>query len=134
MRLRIEPSSGVPIGRQIAEQIRSQCVVGSLRAGERVPSVRELARELAVNQNTILHVYERLTAEGWLEMRHGSGTFVKANSASSSQKRSQTQMLLAQLRRAARQAQLLGVSPQELRDMLNQSMSMQADTEAKLYF
>ena len=60
MFLRIEKGSAVPISRQIAEQIATLCASGSLTAGERLPSVRELARELAVNQNTILRVYERL--------------------------------------------------------------------------
>ncbi len=76
MFLRIEKGSAVPISRQIAEQIASLCASGSLQPGERLPSVRELARELAVNQNTILRVYERLCGEGLLEMRHGQGTFV----------------------------------------------------------
>ena len=80
MFIRIESSSGVPITRQIMDQIRAQCATGALLAGERLPSVRELARELTVNQNTILKVYERLTSEGLLEMRHGSGTFVAVNS------------------------------------------------------
>lgn len=76
MFLRIELSSGVPITRQIVNQIRSRCVAGVLQAGDRLPSVRELARELTVNQNTILRVYERLAAEGFLERRHGDGTYV----------------------------------------------------------
>lgn len=67
LKLRIEPSSGVPITRQIVDQIRTQCASGNLRPGDRLPSVRELARELAVNQNTILRVYERLTGEGLLD-------------------------------------------------------------------
>ncbi len=129
MRLRVEPSSGVPISRQIADQIRSQCVAGALKIGDRVPSVRELARELAVNQNTILHVYERLTAEGWLETRHGSGTFVKSNPGAAGHRKAQTIELLAQLRRAARLAELLGISQRELHDMLNESMSVRTDME-----
>ena len=76
MRIRVETSSGMPITRQIAAQIRAQCASGVLQPGERLPSVRVLAAELAVNQNTILRVYERLTAEGLLERRHGDGTFV----------------------------------------------------------
>jgi DNA-binding transcriptional regulator YhcF (GntR family) len=127
LRLRIEPSSGVPISRQIADQIRSQCVAKTLKIGDRVPSVRELARELAVNQNTILHVYERLTAEGWLETRQGSGTYVKSNPAAGGHENAQTQELLAQLRRAARQAQLLGISAQKLHDMLNESMRVESE-------
>jgi GntR family transcriptional regulator len=57
MFLRIERGSAAPISRQIAQQIASLCASGSLDAGERLPSVRELARDLAVNQNTILRVY-----------------------------------------------------------------------------
>ncbi len=127
MRIRIEPSSGVPISRQLADQIRSQCVVGTLTTGDRVPSVRELAHELAVNQNTVLHVYERLSAEGWLETRQGSGTFVKSNAATSGEKKAQTAALLAQLRRAAQLAQLLGVPPDELHDLLDQSLNVETD-------
>ena len=78
MFIRIETSSGVPITRQITDQNRAQCVGGGLAPGERLPSVRELARELAVNQNTIVRVYERLTHEGFLESRHGDGTYVAA--------------------------------------------------------
>lgn len=129
MRLRIEPSLGVPINRQIADQIRSQCVAGLLKPGDRMPSVRELARELTVNQNTVLHVYERMTAEGWLETRHGSGTFVKSNSAAR-HKKAQTQSILAQLCRAAQHAQLLDISPAELHDMLDQACLMNLDAEA----
>src|SRR5437764_302966 len=76
MFIRIETSSGVPITRQIADQIRTQCAIGALASGDRLPSVRQLAKELLVNQNTILRVYERLTAEGLLERRHGDGTYV----------------------------------------------------------
>ena len=76
MFLRIEKGSAVPISRQIADQIATLCAPGGVQPGERLPSVRELARELAVNQNTVLRVYERLCGEGLLEMRHGQGTFV----------------------------------------------------------
>src|SRR5271169_6793154 len=76
MLIRIEASSGIPITRQIVDQIRTQCASGLLVAGDRLPSVRELARQITVNQNTVLRAYERLTAEGVLELRHGEGTFV----------------------------------------------------------
>src|ERR1041385_5181169 len=76
MFVKIESSTGVPITRQIADQIRAACASGTLKPGERLPSVRELARQLTVNQNTVLRVYERLAAEGLLERRHGDGTYV----------------------------------------------------------
>ena len=84
MFLRIEKGSAVPISRQIADQIATLCASGGVQPGERLPSVRELARELAVNQNTVLRVYERLCGEGLLEMRHGQGTFVAGRASKSS--------------------------------------------------
>src|SRR5438128_9810110 len=77
MFLRIEKGSSVPVTRQVAEQIRAQSLAGTLRPGERLPSVRELARELAVNVNTVFRVYERLAADQLIEMRHGDGSFVR---------------------------------------------------------
>ena len=90
----------MPITRQIAAQIRAQCASGALQPGERLPSVRALAAELAVNQNTILRVYERLTAEGLLERRHGDGTFV-ADRVPSGQMRAQRQLLRQEIARVA---------------------------------
>ena len=71
MFLHIERGSSTPISRQIAEQIAALCAAGSLKAGDRLPSVRQLAQELTVNQNTILRVYERLSADGLLERARG---------------------------------------------------------------
>jgi len=117
MFLRIEKGSAVPISRQIAEQIATLCASGTLRPGERVPSVRELARELAVNQNTILRVYERLGGEGLLEMRHGQGTFVAAQ-AKRGQLTIHRERLVDELRQIARQAIGLGLSADELHELL----------------
>jgi GntR family transcriptional regulator len=117
MFLRIEKGSAVPISRQIAEQIATLCASGSLELGERLPSVRELARELAVNQNTILRVYERLVGEGLLEMRHGQGTFVAAR-AKRGQLAVHRERLVDELRQIARQAVGLGLSTDELHELL----------------
>ena len=64
MFLRIERGSSVPISRQLVEQVRALCLSGRLAPGEQLPSVRQLARELGINQNTVLRVYEKLTREG----------------------------------------------------------------------
>src|SRR5215510_10856872 len=101
MFLRIEKGSAVPISRQIADQIASLCASGTLSPGERLPSVRELARELAVNQNTVLRVYERLCGEGLLEMRHGQGTFV-ATPAANHDLTAHRRRLVDELRQIAR--------------------------------
>jgi len=76
MWLHIDPSSGTPIYRQIIDQIRQAVASGVLRAGDRLPSVRELAVELAVNPNTIAKAYQELERDGIIETRRGIGTFV----------------------------------------------------------
>lgn len=77
--MRIEPSSSVPIYRQIIDQIRYQVAAGVLKEGDKVPSVRELAARLAVNQNTILKVYNELCRQNVLKIERGDGTYVSSN-------------------------------------------------------
>jgi GntR family transcriptional regulator len=117
MFLRIEKGSAVPISRQIAEQIATMSASGTLQPGERLPSVRELARELAVNQNTILRVYERLCGEGLLEMRHGQGTFVTGR-MSKPRMAAHRARLVEELRQISRQAAGLGLTSDELHELL----------------
>jgi GntR family transcriptional regulator len=117
MFLRIEKGSAVPISRQIADQIATLCASGGVEPGERLPSVRELARDLAVNQNTVLRVYERLCGEGLLEMRHGQGTFVVSR-ISKTRMAAHRARLVDELRQIARQAVGLGLSSEELHELL----------------
>lgn len=121
MLLRIEKGSSVPISRQIAEQVASLCAAGKLKPGDRLPSVRELARELAVNQNTVLRVYERLTGEGLLERRHGQGTFV-APTAGRRAAESHRVRLVEELRQLGRQALGLGLAPTEVHELLAEAL------------
>lgn len=125
MFIRIETSSGVPITRQIADQIRSQSASGALVAGDRLPSVRQLARQLAVNQNTILHVYERLTAEGLLERRQGDGTFV-ADNLPRGRAKAQHDLLNSEIDRLVHRAVDLAVTPEQLRQLLEESIERTA--------
>lgn len=120
MLLRIEKGSAVPISRQIASQIATLCASGALRPGERLPSVRELARDLGVNQNTVLRVYERLCGEGLLEMRHGQGTFVAAR-AKAGQLAVHRERIVDELRQVAQQAFGLGLSIDELHELLSEA-------------
>lgn len=117
MFLRIEKGSAVPISRQIADQIATLCASGGIQPGERLPSVRELARDLAVNQNTVLRVYERLCGEGLLEMRHGQGTFVTGRMSKTRMAAHRTR-LVDELRQITRQATGLGLTTDELHELL----------------
>jgi GntR family transcriptional regulator len=74
--LSLNPKSGVPIYRQIQDQIRYAIASGMLRPGEQLPTVRALAVDLAVNPNTVIKAYSDLEREGVLTTEQGSGTFV----------------------------------------------------------
>ncbi len=121
MFIRIERDSSVPVSRQIADQIRAQCLSGALAAGSRIPSVRQLARDLAVNQNTVLRVYERLTAESLLDVRHGDGTFVSDSMPKWRLKR-QRERLAEEWQRLVNEGRMLGLSDDELRGLLDESL------------
>ena len=72
----VDMHSGVPIYVQIADQVRRAIEAGSLRSGERLPTVRRLARELSVAPNTIVKAYSELQRVGLIEGRPGVGTVV----------------------------------------------------------
>jgi GntR family transcriptional regulator len=76
MWLHIDPSSGTPIYRQIVDQVRQAVASGVLRAGDRLPSVRDMAVELAVNPNTVAKAYQELERDGVIETPRGKGSFV----------------------------------------------------------
>ncbi|HUP46255.1 MAG TPA: GntR family transcriptional regulator [Thermoanaerobaculia bacterium] len=72
----IQPSSSTPIWQQIEEGVRRMITVGVLVPGDAVPSVRDLARTLRVNPNTVARSYQRLIDRGVLTVRRGEGTYV----------------------------------------------------------
>lgn len=74
--LRIEKSASTPIYRQIESQIRDAILTGIIKPGLQLPASRVLAQDLGVSRPTMVRVYEYLSFEGFLETRHGSGTFV----------------------------------------------------------
>ena len=74
----ISNTSGVPIYEQIEEQIKSQIMTGALTAGEALPSMRVLAKELKISIITTKRAYEDLERDGFIESVTGKGSFVKA--------------------------------------------------------
>ena len=131
MFIRVEKGSSVPISRQIADQITALCLAGALKPHDQLPSVRQLARELAVNQNTILRVYERLSGEGLLDMRHGEGTFVAARPP---KWRLQTQQrrFAEEFQELARRGLQLGLEGEELHELVAQAIARANEASASL--
>ncbi|MAS54354.1 PLP-dependent aminotransferase family protein [Nocardioides sp.] len=79
--VRLDRDSSVPLGRQLSERIRRLVQDGTFTRGTRLPSSRALAADLGVSRSVTEQAYEQLVAEGWLEARRGSGTYVGSEAA-----------------------------------------------------
>src|ERR1035437_3791792 len=76
LRFAIDLHSGVPVYRQLIDQVRSGIARGSLTAGDQLPTVRQLAVDLAINPNTVMRAYRELELGGLIETHQGTGTFI----------------------------------------------------------
>jgi GntR family transcriptional regulator len=74
--LKLDLRSGVPVYRQIIDKVRAGIAAGTLAAGDQLPTVRQLAVDLAINPNTVLRAYRELELGGMLETHQGTGTFI----------------------------------------------------------
>jgi GntR family transcriptional regulator len=75
-RFRLDLHSGVPVYRQLIDQVRGGMASGALAAGDQLPNVRQLAVDLEINPNTVVRAYRELELGGLLETHQGTGTFI----------------------------------------------------------
>src|SRR5205807_331255 len=73
---RLDPHSGVPVYRQIIDQVLGGMAAGALAGGDQLPTVRQVAVDLAINPNTVVRAYRELEIRGVIETQQGMGTFV----------------------------------------------------------
>ncbi len=106
----VDAHSGVPVYRQIVEQVRFLIASGRLRRGDELPSTRSLAQRLGINPMTVSKAYSQLEADGILRHRPGLPLTVRARSAAAAHTERLAQ-LRAVLEPSARAARQLGVSP-----------------------
>ncbi len=99
----INPHSGVPLYRQILEQVRRLVSSGQLQPGDELPSVREVAREHAINPMTVSRAYSLMEAEGLVERQRGKPMRIRAGEQSADDRLEQIEALLERLVLAARQ-------------------------------
>jgi GntR family transcriptional regulator len=76
---RLDLLSGVPVYRQIMDQVAGGIATGALHAGDQLPTVRQLAVDLSINPNTVIRAYRELEIRGVLDTQQGTGTFVGRN-------------------------------------------------------
>lgn len=77
-RFQLDLHSGVPVYRQVIDQVRGGIASGQLTPGDQLPTVRQLAVDLAINPNTVVRAYRELELGGLLETHQGTGTFIGA--------------------------------------------------------
>ena len=75
-RFRLDDNSGVPIYRQVIDQVTGGIASGALAAGHQLPTVRQVAVDLSINPNTVIRAYRELEIRGLIETQQGTGTFV----------------------------------------------------------
>jgi GntR family transcriptional regulator len=73
---RLDPHSGVPVYRQLIDQVQAAVATGTLNVGDQLPTVRQVAVDLAINPNTVLRAYKEMEIRSMLDTQQGSGTFI----------------------------------------------------------
>ncbi len=111
----MEFNNGKSIFLQIADTITDKVVSGEFRAGEKIPSVRELASEMGVNPNTIMRTYSELQAMSIIENQRGIGYFVNPDAQQIILKGRKEEFFSKILPEFLRQATILGITSDELK-------------------
>jgi len=117
----INPHSGVPVYRQIMDQVRYHVAAGTLAPGQQLPSIRELAHTLAVNPATIAKAYSELEHDGVIELQRGRGAFIHATPPSMPRDQ-RRQRLRTLAERMAVEARQTGADDADIRVALDQAL------------
>jgi GntR family transcriptional regulator len=113
---RVDAGSGLPIYRQLVQQVRRDVMLGRLRPGDQLPSVKEVVDSLSVNPNTVVKAFSELEHQGLVVRRQGVGTFVAAAPPVSSLP--VAPKLLSSLARWVDRARQDGLSSEQIRMLL----------------
>ena len=121
LHLQIDPHSGVPVYRQLTDQVKYYAASGTLRAGAQLPSIRDLARSLSINPTTVVKAYNELRREGLIELRQGKGAFVVEVPRTLTEAE-QRKALARTARQLAVEAKQMGASVDVVRGVLESEM------------
>ena len=124
---RVETGSGVPIYRQLVQQVRRDLMLGRLRPGDQLPSVKEVVDSLSVNPNTVVKAFSELEHQGLVIRRQGIGTFVAASPSMTSVP--VAPRLLGSLARWVDRARQDGLSPEQIRMLLEVALDEPAASQ-----
>jgi GntR family transcriptional regulator len=116
---RLDSHSGVPVYRQLIDQVQSAVATGALRAGDQLPTIRLVAVELAINPNTVTRAYREMEIRGLVDSQQGTGTFIADRQVASSKKEQNRQLVQLTAEFVSR-AGAAGFTVNELIDALHQ--------------
>ena len=102
----------MPLYLQLMEQVKHAVETGALREGDQLPTIRKVAEELVMNPNTVVRAYRELEHEGVLELKHGSGAFIKESAEGRTRLIRKAQAVMES---AVERLLLLGLTEDELR-------------------
>ena len=117
--LKLDLHTGVPVYRQIIDQVRGGMAAGTLAAGDQLPTVRQLAVDLEINPNTVMRAYRELELGGMLETHQGTGTFISEKKINRNDAERERQLIQLAAEFAAR-AGAAGFTVEELLDQLRE--------------
>ena len=120
MIFRLPQSSGVPVYLQLIEQVKHAVETGALRVGDQMPTIRKVAVDLVINPNTVARAYRELEHEGTLELRHGSGAFIRESAGRRARVLRNAHSLV---RGAIERLASLGLTDDELRRVLDDELA-----------
>jgi len=121
---RLDLHSGVPVYRQIIDQVMGGVAAGNLAGGDQLPTVRQVAVDLSINPNTVMRAYREMEIRGVLETQQGMGTFVSQKKVKRDdvERRRQLNQLVAEfVSRAGAAGYTVGDLLEQLRDRQNDS-------------
>ena len=121
----IDARSPIPLYAQIAERVRLAIATGALGSAALLPSVRQLAAELRVNPATVIQAYHELESQGYVEIRHGAGTFVR-ELAPGRRAKERSKHAVRLVRRLIAEARRNGVSMAELQQAIETEIGVRA--------
>ena len=122
MFLNINPSNGIAIYDQVVRQVKFAVAQGAVKPGNLVPSVREMARDLAINPNTVARAYQQLQADGVLEQVRGMGLEVAANAVKQC-KGERQKLIQDRVRQSLVEAKQSGLGEDELRQLVEKQLT-----------
>ena len=122
MFFKIDVANGLPIYEQIGRQVKFAVASEALKVGEMVPSVREMARELAINPNTVARAYRELQTDGVLESVRGSGLAI-SNGATKRCVKERVELVRDRLRQVLREARMSQLDLEAIRHMVDEELA-----------